>query len=316
MIHKQAGTIIMLSLLSLCMLWAAAFGGDNYCRVRDITVLQNLPPRKRVVSTPFPGTQSDQRSVLPLLVDGVYDTLIFDDGEPVSAYYWSPGCRMAARMSPDTAQAESKIIAVVFYHWIPGAFFPGIYAWSGSSPADTLLQWNDTSTVAGFNTFMVDTAEIIVQGDFVVSHGVVDTITALGYDNYNNGRAWDFNAGSGTWGPYLETYFIRAIVEYPPYGAVPPNLDVLVPTAVSLDPPYPNPFNPTTNFVIRLDHSGQVSLKIYDLLGREVATLLDGFHPGGTVKVSWDAGRSSSGIYWAVLSDRSDRVIRKLVLLK
>ena len=223
---------------------------------------------------------------------------------------------MAVRMSPDTAQTECKILAVIYYHWIPGAFSPGIYSWSGSSPADTLLQWNDTSSVAGFNTFMVDTAEIVVEGDFVVSHGCVDTITALGYDNYNNGRAWDFNPGPGTWSPYTETYFIRAIVEYPPYGSVPPNIDVLVPAVLSLDPPYPNPFNPVTNFVIHHNYSGPLSLRIYDLLGREVAAVVDGFRPSGTIRVFWDAGSNPSGVYWAVLSDRSDTVVRKLVLLK
>jgi hypothetical protein len=316
MCSKPLNPLFIVLLTSLCFLYAVAFGGDNCPSARDITVLHNPPPRKRIVHTPYPETQSNRSGVLSLLVDGVTDTLIFDDGNPVSAYYWEPGYRMAARMSPDTAQAEIKIIAVIFYHWVPGAFFPGIYAWSGSNPADTLLQWNDTSTVAGFNTFMVDTANIIVQGDFVVSHGVVDTITALGYDNYNNGRAWDFDPGTRTWNPYLETYFIRAIVEYQPFGAVPPNFAVLVPRAFSLDPPYPNPFNPTTNLVVQLAHSGPVALKIYDLLGQEVATLVDGFHPSGTVKVSWDAGQSASGIYWAVLSNRSDHAIRKLVLLK
>jgi hypothetical protein len=313
MISRHLGKTMALILLSMCVIWAVAQGSDNSDMTRNF---RNLSPKKHEVTTSFPGSQSDQNLPLPLSVDGEIDSLIYDDGEPVSAYYWHPGYRMAVHMSPDTTQGECRIVAVMYYHWVPGAFLPGIYAWSGSSPADTLLEWNDTTTATGFSTFFVDTADIVVPGDFVVSHGVVDTITALGYDSYNNGRAWDFNPGAGTWSPYLETYFIRAIVEYPPYGAVPPNLDVLAPANAALEPPYPNPFNPATNFVIKLEHSGSVSLKIYDLLGREVASLLGGYLPGGSVQVSWDAGQNPSGTYWAVLSVGSDTAVRQLILLK
>jgi len=331
MAYKQVGSSVFLAAIAVCTLWSLAQGADDELRIGDGTSSDRALVPKRNVTIPLPesgvrcphltpadlsGDACNQTNLLPWLTDGEYDTLIFDDGEPVSAYYWSPGYRMAVRLSLDTAQTECKILAVIYYHWIPGAFHPAIYGWSGSSPADTLLEWDDTSTVAGFNTFLVDTAEIIVQGDFVVSHGVVDTITALGYDNYNNGRAWDFDPVTVTWNPYLETYFIRAIVEYPPYGSVPPNVDVLTPKSFSLDPPYPNPFNPATNIIIRLSHSGSVSLKIYDLLGREVATLVDGYQPEGITKVSWNADRHASGIYWVILSDRSDQVVRKLILLK
>jgi len=316
MIHKQIGNSVLWAAIAACTLWSLAQGADQYRNIRDEMAPRHAPAPKGNVTVPFPGDASNQRDLTPWQTDGEADTLIFDDGVPVSAYYWLPGYRMAVRMSPDTAQTECKVLAIIYYHWVPGAFHPAIYAWSGSSPADTLLEWDDTSTAAGFNTFMVDTAEIIVQGDFVVSHGVVDTITALGYDAYNNGRAWDFDPVTSTWNPYLETYFIRAIVEYPPYGSVPPNVDVLVPKAFSLDPPYPNPFNPATNIVIRLGHSQLVSLKIYDVLGREVSTLVEGYQPEGVTKVSWNADSQASGIYWAVLSDRSDQVVRKLILLK
>jgi hypothetical protein len=281
-------------------------------------VLQNTG--KRIDMSPFPSESGSHCRQATLLMDGEIDTLVYDDGEPENAYRWSPGYRMAVQMSPDTVEGECKILAVEYYHWTPGAFRPGIYLWTGSNPADTaLLEWDDTSEVAGFNIFELDTADqVVVDGDFVVSHGCVDSITSLGFDPLNNGRAWDFypEPAPGTWLLYIETYFIRAYVEYPPYGSVPRNIDVLTPCSALLDPPYPNPFNPSTTMVIHRVHPGLISLKIYDLLGREVATLVDGYHPGGSIQVSWDARSQPSGAYWAVLVDRSQRAVRKLVLLK
>ena len=227
--------------------------------------------------------------------------------------------RMAAQLSPDTAYSECKIIAVMFYHWTPGAFQPGIFSWSGPNPDSSLLLWDDTSTVAGFSTFELDSADqLVVEGYFVVSHGCVDTITSLGFDAFNNGRAWDFypDSLSPTWLPYMETYFIRALVAYPPYVSVPPNVDILTPESFVLEPPYPNPFNPATSFVIHHRHAGPLSLKIYDLLGREVATLVDEFTPGGTVEVTWEANRMPSGMYWVVATDNFQRAVRKICLLK
>jgi len=298
-------------------LTAVAYGPGNLPPIGDIHQISIPIVKKHIDRTPRPGTPDGAEQHIIQWVDGVFDTLYYDDGEPQHAYWWVPGYRMATRLSLDTTETECKILAIQFYHWTPGAFRPGIFAWSGSSPSDTLLEWDATSTIAGFNTFMVDTANIIVSGDFVVSHGCVDTITSLGFDSYNNGRAWEYYPVTPpSWHSWIETYFIRAIVEYPPYESVPPRIDILTPTSVVLEPPYPNPFNPTTTFTIHRNLSGPMSLKIYNLLGQEVATLVSGYAPLGTIKVSWDADRNPSGIYWVVLQDQKARAIQKIVLLK
>ena len=122
---------------------------------------------KRIDPSPHPGVSSDPYRQVDMSVDATYDTIMFDDGEPSNAYYWLPGYRMAARLSPDTAYGECKIIALMFYHWTPGAFQPGIFAWNGTNPDSALLLWDDTSTVAGFNTFELDTSDqLIIEGDF------------------------------------------------------------------------------------------------------------------------------------------------------
>lgn len=70
-----------------------------------------------------------------------------------------------------------------------------------------------------------------------------------------------------------------------------------LPTAFTLEQNYPNPFNPSTVIPFHLAESGHVSLKVYDTLGREVSTLLDGFVPAGVHRITWNSGALPSGTY-------------------
>ena len=67
-----------------------------------------------------------------------------------------------------------------------------------------------------------------------------------------------------------------------------------VPEEMELRGNYPNPFNPSTTIEYGVPADGIVSLKIYNTLGQEVATLIDGFQAAGYHSVSWN-GRNSSG---------------------
>ena len=79
---------------------------------------------------------------------------------------------------------------------------------------------------------------------------------------------------------------------------------------------YPNPFNPTTNFGFRIANSGFVSLKVFDLLGREVSTLVNEEKPAGTFKVIWNAANLPSGVYFYQLKSGSYTTTKKLLLIK
>jgi len=73
---------------------------------------------------------------------------------------------------------------------------------------------------------------------------------------------------------------------------------VETPTKYALLGNYPNPFNPTTNINYQLPEAARVSLKVYDMLGREVAKLVDGDMKTGYHSVTFDGSRLSSGIYF------------------
>ena len=90
-----------------------------------------------------------------------------------------------------------------------------------------------------------------------------------------------------------------------------------VPTTFELYQNYPNPFNPSTNIQYTLDRANYTTLKVYDLLGREVATLVNEYQTAGLKPpVHFDASRLSSGVYLYRLKSGEFSAVKKLVLLK
>jgi len=89
-----------------------------------------------------------------------------------------------------------------------------------------------------------------------------------------------------------------------------------LPDGFSLLQNYPNPFNPSTSIEFSLPTSTYTTLKIFDVLGREVTSLVDGELRAGTYKATWDAVERSSGIYYCRLQAGGHSATRKLILLK
>lgn len=85
---------------------------------------------------------------------------------------------------------------------------------------------------------------------------------------------------------------------------------------IGLSQIYPNPFNPSTVISYQLPVSSNVTLTIYDLLGREVTTLVDEYRPAGSYEVEFSAKGLSSGVYLYKLTAGEFSQIRKMLLLK
>jgi hypothetical protein len=88
------------------------------------------------------------------------------------------------------------------------------------------------------------------------------------------------------------------------------------PEAFSLKQNYPNPFNPTTNFEFRIADFGFVNLTIYDAMGREVETLVNGELKPGTYKAEWNASNYPSGVYFYRLNTENFFDTKKMMLIK
>ncbi len=88
------------------------------------------------------------------------------------------------------------------------------------------------------------------------------------------------------------------------------------PLKFSLSQNYPNPFNPTTNFQFTIGSFEPVTLKIFDILGREVATVIDQRLAPGEHSAKWDAGKFTSGVYFYQLKAGGFVQSKKMILLK
>ena len=89
-----------------------------------------------------------------------------------------------------------------------------------------------------------------------------------------------------------------------------------IPREVALHQNYPNPFNPSTNIGFTIQTSGSTLLKVFDVLGREVATLVNEEIQPGTYEVTWDAKDLPSGVYFYNLQTGTFVQTRKMILLK
>jgi hypothetical protein len=94
------------------------------------------------------------------------------------------------------------------------------------------------------------------------------------------------------------------------------SIEIGLPTEFVLEQNYPNPFNPSTIISYRLPVTGFVSLKIFDVLGKEVATLADEYKPAGLYEVEFDASHLPSGVYLYRLQFDDRYSAQKMTLIK
>ena len=94
------------------------------------------------------------------------------------------------------------------------------------------------------------------------------------------------------------------------------NEQILPPSEFTLFQNYPNPFNPSTKISWQSPVGSWQTLKIYDVLGNEVATLVNEYKPAGKYEVEWDASNYPSGVYFYQLNSGSYIGTKKMILLK
>ena len=114
-----------------------------------------------------------------------------------------------------------------------------------------------------------------------------------GYDASNHDYGWSVYGWDGEESPIIST-----------------------PSEFSLYAPYPNPFNPMTNLSFSLPEAVEVSLIVYDIQGREVARLIDGWRSAGVYEATFNGSELASGVYFAHLTAGNFQQTRKLLLVK
>ncbi|MGB2870079.1 MAG: T9SS type A sorting domain-containing protein [Bacteroidota bacterium] len=121
---------------------------------------------------------------------------------------------------------------------------------------------------------------------------------------------------------YTQSYFGWTVDKWSFTGTLPTfttgveEITSKVPTTFHVGQNYPNPFNPSTNIEFSILEAGHFSLRVYDLLGREVALLADEFKNAGTYRVRFDAGNLPAGTYFYTLQSGNLSETKKMILLK
>ena len=159
------------------------------------------------------------------------------------------------------------------------------------------------------------------------------------YADYGSGRIWMLRYANGTitadsllmqapfaissFGTdqqgelYIVSYSSQASI-YRFAGSAPASIDqsAALPAGVALDQNYPNPFNPATSIGYRLPASARVALRVFDLLGREVATLVDGVQPAGYRTASFSGAGLASGVYIYRLTTPYGSQVKSMTLVR
>jgi len=196
--------------------------------------------------------------------------------------------------------------------------------WSGGAIYKT--------TNYGDNWFLLRTnpssgwaADICREDPTFVLTGSYGSSTFLSLDSGTTFSTVSISGGSGAGELALERGFVidmrsggafKLNVNYSVVTDVQENISTNVPTKFNLYQNYPNPFNPSTNIKFDIPSNGFVQLKIYDMVGKEVSTLINENRNAGTYEINYNAANLTTGVYFYKLEFGGRSEVRKFILIK
>jgi hypothetical protein len=194
-----------------------------------------------------------------------------------------------------------------------------IWSSSGGAPGTVLATRTVNATASALNVidFRADSAALRITGGrfFVSARG--DMQFSYEATAPISLRTWEYTNG---WAQYrsadVQDIIMRASVRSLPSSTGVTPISNVIPVGYELAQNYPNPFNPTTTIRFSIPTSTLLSLKVYNILGQEVATLAEGMHVAGTYDVKWDASKFATGVYFYRLQSNNFAQTKKLLLLK
>ena len=226
-----------------------------------------------------------------------------------------------------STQAPNGFFAPFFDDWEPVSGGGDVFFYSEAGVPYVIVEWYDVfqyfgSGPARFQAILYDPAEFSGyngEGAAKYQYHTLDGIFegAVGVENQTGTDGvqyrWQFQYDAHA--APLESGIALMVIADSTLD-VAPETPTALPERFALYPNYPNPFNPRTTLAYELPKSSHISLRVFDLLGREVALLKNGFVEAGTHRVTFDGSRFASGIYFARLEAGEFSQTRKLALLK
>ena len=244
------------------------------------------------------------------LVPGKYVLFAKPQGSFFPTWFRYDGAQAWRRIQADSVVVEEAAVVngINFtiharpdsgFAWISGTVSAGL----GEAGVESFVYAiNDMNEVVGFamtdrnGKFVIDgmyPGEYTVVPDRADYSGAVTATAVIGNGNYN---------------PFVN---VRLQNDSPSDVQ-----DGSVVTGYNLAQNFPNPFNPSTTIRFSIPESGNVTVKVFNILGKEVGTIVSGFHQAGTYNVVFDASKLSSGVYLYQIEAGSYRATKKFTLLK
>jgi photosystem II stability/assembly factor-like uncharacterized protein len=218
---------------------------------------------------------------------------------------------------------EGKATGVDFTDQLVG--YISAMVWNGQGAIAKTTDSGNNWTISFFNNPLWDIDFPISEGG-QIGYCVGDSGTIL--KTYNAGVTWNHQI-SGSNEKLNKVYFLDEnfgfalgengmILRTTTGGGPVTNIEEedLYPYSIELGQNYPNPFNPSTSIKFRIAEFGFVSLKVYDVLGNEIATLVNEEKPTGIYEVEFDATSLTSGIYFYKLQADLYIETKKMVFMK
>jgi len=273
-------------------------------------------PLEGVISTPVGGYAGEAPTI---------QNLIYDDGSAEAYYVVSfsyDGNLFGIRFTPPSHPITVYTLDIITNG--TDAFDFLIYDDEGGLPGRQLTDSMAFSspTTLQFNTFHLPgtTPPTITSGDFWVivafrqDHPGAPGI-GVDYGAGNTGRCFYFTTTGGWMAFTTGMIMVRAGIGEP-ISESPEAKFSNLPREFALDAAYPNPFNPTTVIPYAIPRTAAVKLTVYNLLGQQVAVLVDGQLDAGYHHAVWNADQVASGIYMVRMDAGAFQKAQKIVLLK
>jgi len=219
-------------------------------------------------------------------------------------YYWRVFANNGGHSSA-YSQIRSFTTAVA----IPAHQFPA--NGSTNQPGNVWIRWNPAFGAASYH-LQVSTNSIFTQAGIVVDQkGITDTAKQMSGLQLLKKHYWRVSAVT----PEYEGAFG---LQWTFTTGTSTNVDdrQTIPTHFMLEQNFPNPFNPTTVIKYQLPMTAYVTLKVYDILGKELITLVNETKEAGNYEVSFDASNFVSGMYFYQMRSGDFVETKKLVLMK
>jgi|GEM_PF-3260805 hypothetical protein len=174
--------------------------------------------------------------------------------------------------------------------------------------------------------FWIDSTSVpLIGGSEQNGNNIYSNYAFFGKEAFRNGNGSIIDARYNYWGscpPGSQSYIepINQFIIFPcltePITSISEQIEESLHMDFSLSQNYPNPFNPKTNFRFQISDLGFVSLKIYNIFGSEIATLVNEILPAGNYEREWNAENFPSGMYFYRLESNGFSETKKLLLLK